>query len=592
MSAENVDPVLLAVLSNSLQGIVREMANGLLRSGRSSVLNSARDFSCSLLTAQNELLAAAEGIPVHVFGSGLLGRAMTQLHEDLSPGDAFLHNDPYNGNSHAADHAILVPIFLEGRHVLTAVAKAHQADCGNSLPTTYSPTAVDVYEEGALIFPCVRIQAAYTDVEDVIRMCRARIRVPDQWYGDYLAALGAVRLAERRIGELVERYGLTAFDAFVEEWFAYSERRMVAAIQGLPAQVLIGTTTHDAFPGIGPEGLELRAVITVEPARGAITVDLRDNPDNLANGLNLTEATATAAAVAGILGALPEQVPVNAGSFRRVAVMLREGCVVGIPRFPCSCSCSTTNMADRVQSAVLSAFADLGDGFGMAGGALGHPPYKGVISGLDPRTGKPFVNQLLLGAMGGPGAPHADGWPTYQRPVSDALVYMDSVEIDEQRYPLLVNERRLVMDTGGSGRRRGGQATQVTFMPRFGPITVSYSLDGRINPPRGVRGGHDAEPCWAWLEETDGSHVEAPAVASLTLGVGVRLTSRATGGAGYGDPLDREPARVLEDVLEQRISLRRAFEVYGVVLEEGHVDVSSTEHRRAVLRDTLRRDRR
>src|SRR5262249_2775147 len=106
------DPVLLSVLSNAFDGIVREMTNGLPRSARSSVINTARDFSCSVLTADNELLASAEGCPVHVFGSEPLGVAMRELHEDLAPGDAFLHNDPYRGNSHAADHAILVPIFV------------------------------------------------------------------------------------------------------------------------------------------------------------------------------------------------------------------------------------------------------------------------------------------------------------------------------------------------------------------------------------------------------------------------------------------------------------------------------------------------
>ena len=151
----------------------------------------ARDFSCSLVTADNQLLATAEGLPVHVIGSEFLAEAMTELHgDDLREGDAFLHNDPYLGNTHSADHAILVPVFFEGEHVFTAVAKAHQADCGNSLPTTYMPGADDVYEEGALNFPCVRVQRDYENVEDIIRMCRRRIRVPEQWYGDYLAALG------------------------------------------------------------------------------------------------------------------------------------------------------------------------------------------------------------------------------------------------------------------------------------------------------------------------------------------------------------------------------------------------------------------
>src|SRR5439155_8416826 len=115
---------------------VREMENTLLRTGRSAILNMARDFSCALITADNRLLASAEGLPVHVIGMEFLSQAMTDLHDDLREGDAYLHNDPYLGNTHPADHVILVPVFFEGRHVFTAAAKAHQADCGNSQPTT------------------------------------------------------------------------------------------------------------------------------------------------------------------------------------------------------------------------------------------------------------------------------------------------------------------------------------------------------------------------------------------------------------------------------------------------------------------------
>ncbi len=155
------DPVPLAVIANRLDSIVREMENTLLRTGRSAVLNMARDFSCALITADNRLLASAEGLPVHVIGMEFLAEAVTDLHDDLTEGDAFLHNDPYLGNTHPADHVILVPVFWEGRHVFTAAAKAHQADCGNAQPTTYMPYARDVYEEGSLIFPAVRVQRDY-----------------------------------------------------------------------------------------------------------------------------------------------------------------------------------------------------------------------------------------------------------------------------------------------------------------------------------------------------------------------------------------------------------------------------------------------
>ncbi|MFK0008204.1 hydantoinase B/oxoprolinase family protein [Paenarthrobacter sp. NPDC090520] len=571
------DPVKLSVLANAFDGIVREMTSGLLRSARSSVINTARDFSCAVLTADNQLLAAAEGVPVHVFGAGPLGEDMVELHKDIREGDAFLHNDPYMGNSHAADHVILVPIFIQGRHLFTAVTKAHQADCGNSLPTTFFATARDVYEEGALIFPCVRIQRDYTDIDDIIRMCRSRIRVPDQWYGDYLASVGASRIAERRIHELAEKFGVDDLVDFVDAWFDYSERLTASAIEKLPEYVLHGTSAHDPFPGTGPEGVQLQATLEVKPKQGKVVIDLRDNPDNLPNGLNLTKATATGAALAGILSGIPENLPSNAGTFRRVEVLLRDGCAVGVPKHPYSCSSGTTNLADRVVNIVQAAFSQIDDGYGTAEGAAGQAPAKSVISGTDERNGNPYVNQILVGGVGGPATPYVDGWPTYQRPVCGALLYHDSVEVDEQRYPILVHERTLVADSGGAGRQRGGLATRVTMEPRGESVTLTYGIEGKINPPKGVRGGHDgAEPA-AWVEDLKtGERREIPVVGRYDLQSGEKVVSITPGGGGYGDPLERDVLAVLDDYRESRVTLEAAAAHYGVVITDGAIDEAAT----------------
>lgn len=571
------DPVMLSVLANAFDGIVREMTNGLLRSARSSVINTARDFSCSILTAENELLASAEGCPVHVFGSEPLGEAMSELHRDIAPGDAFLHNDPYRGNSHAADHSILVPIFIDGVHRFTGVAKAHQADCGNAIPTTFSPTSRDVYEEGALIFPCVRIQRNYEDVADIIRMCQVRIRVPEQWYGDYLATLGAARIAERRVQDLVAKFGVETVSQFVKEWFDYSERLTTNLIQGMPPAHLSGSTRHDPFPGTDPDGIELSAEINIRPDEGKIVIDLRDNPDNQRNGLNLTRATATAAAIAGALSALPESIPTNAGTFRRFDVLLREGCVVGIPKFPYSCSSGTTNLADRVVSLVGAAFAQLGDEYGLAEGSVGQAPGKAVISGTDVRTDRPYVNQIIVGGTGGPATPFVDGWPTYQRPVAGALLYHDSIEVDEQRYPILITERALVPDSGGAGKLRGGPSTKVVLEPRFGTVAFAYALEGRLNPARGVREGKAGRPSGAWIEDlSNGEITEAPPIASLELQPGQRIISISAAGGGFGDPLERDVTAVLDDVLEGRVSAQAALDLYGVVIVADDVDEEAT----------------
>ena len=219
------DPVLLAVMANRMDAIVREMTSTVVLTACSSVIGMARDFSCSILTAENDILSAADGLPVHSFGGNLQGVKLKEYHgSDLREGDAFLNNDPYSGNSHAADHTFLVPVFHEGEHVFTTVVKCHQADCGNGLPTTYNAAARDIYNEGALIFPMVRVQRDFADSADFVRMCRRRIRVPDQWYGDYLSGLAAARAGERALGQFVAKFGIEQVRAFTKAWLEYSER--------------------------------------------------------------------------------------------------------------------------------------------------------------------------------------------------------------------------------------------------------------------------------------------------------------------------------------------------------------------------------
>ncbi len=584
------DPVATPILARRVEAIVREMSNALLRSARSSVIAAAKDFSCALLTHDDRLIAAADGLPVHVLGCHLQTRAMRALHPDLRDGDAFLHNDPYLGNTHAADHAILVPVFVDGRHMFTACAKAHQADIGNSQPTTYHAFARDVYEEGALIFPCVLVERDGAVNDDIVRMCERRIRVPEQWRGDFLALIGAARIGERRLKALCASHGAEAVAAFVEDWLDYSEQRMARAIAALPAASLVSESAHDPVEPILPDGIPVRVGIAVEPEAARITVDLRDNIDCVDCGLNQTEACCLAHVFTAVFNCLGDDVPRNEGAFRRVRVLMREGCVVGPPSFPHSCSVSTTNVAERLIYAIHSGFARLGEGRGLAEGSASMGGAMAVISGTDARRGgAPFVNQLFLGVGGGPAAPGADGWLTYCLPTAAGLVHLDSVELAEGRYPIAVESARIVAGSGGAGRWRGAPATEVVYGPTHGPVTLVIPSDGHHVAPRGVRGGADATPGRTVRIARDGRETVLPNFVQLTLGPGERLRAVEGGGAGYGDPLAREPARALRDVAEGWETPGRARDVYGVVLTappEGGplaVDLPATEALRRAL---------
>ncbi|MBS0612094.1 MAG: hydantoinase B/oxoprolinase family protein [Proteobacteria bacterium] len=590
---KTLDQVLIAVLANRLDSIVREMTNTLFRTGRSAILNTAKDFSCSIVTADDQLLSSADGLPIHVLGGGRQTASMREFHADLAAGDAFLHNDPYLGNTHTADHTILVPVFVDGAHLFTVAAKAHQADCGNSDPSTYMPFAKDVYQEGGLNFPCVRIQRDYRDVEDIIRMCRRRIRVPDVWYGDYLAALGAARIGERRLQELVQRYGADTIAAFVREWLDYSERRMEHAIRALPAGRLTAAGRHDQLPGL-PDGVPVKVVIEVKPREGIVEVDLRDNIDCVPVGVNLSQTCATAGALIGVLNCIDATVPRNEGSFRRIHILLRENCAVGIPRFPACTSMATSNVTNRLINATQRAFSMLGDGHGLAEGAASMGAGFGVVSGRDRRLGgAPYVNQMVIGNNGGPASSHCDGWVTYCMPDAAASVMVDSVEIIEQKYPLVIRSLRLVPDSGGAGRHRGGPAGEITYGPLHDPMTVAYFAEMHEEPPAGTHGGLPGSRSSVSKIGRDGSEEPLPPIGLVELQPGECIRGFEAGGGGYGDPLQRDPERVRHDVLEGWVSVGRARDIYGVALigsrEDGTLRVDSAGtavHRRALTSTT------
>jgi N-methylhydantoinase B len=580
-----LDGVRLAVLNHRFQAVVRKMANTLFRTARSGVINSAKDFSCCVLTADHELLAAAESLPIHVFtGPDLVARYMTECHPGLRAGDAFLHNDPYRGNSHAGDHSLLAPVIDgDGAHRFTIYVKAHMADIGNSQPTSMMMAATDVYHEGALIFPCVKVQRDYKHVDDVIRMCQRRIRVPSVWWGDYLGMLGALRIGEREILALGEELGWDVLAGYAADWFDYSEQRMISAIRALPAGSACVRGAHDPVPGAA-DGVMVQSRVEIRPDDATIAVDLTGSDDCVPSGVNLTEATARTAAMVGVFNSIDHTVPKNAGSFRRLEIRIRENCVAGIPRFPASCSTATTGVADRASNATQRAIAEIRDGIGMAEAAPFGPISTAVISGHDPRRdGEPFVNMLFF-VTGGAGAPHSDGWLTLNHVGNGGMMLRDSVEIDEQLYPIRIVENRILPDTEGPGRWRGTASNLVEYEPVGCEIDVVWAADGTCRPAAGARGGRPGSPHRARRRTSAGEETELPGHGIVRVRPGESIVSHSASGGGYGAPWEREPELVHEDVVEGWITPGRAQSVYGVVLDAGgEVDLPATARARRRL---------
>ena len=584
-----IEPFLFAVLARKFDYITREMTNTLLRSGRSGVVNTGHDFSCATVDYKHRGVSVADGSPCHIGASGLQTRILEELFaDDIHPGDCFINTCAYYGNTHNGDFTIFAPVFYEGERLFYTLTRAHQADIGAPIATSYLAFSKNIYEEGFQL-PCVRIQKDYKDIKDLIRMIRVKIRVPDQWYGDYLAQIGAVRIGEKRCIELCAKYGVDTIKTFLDEWQEYGEKRMIEEIKKFPKISLEGGVRHDPVPGISEEGIPIKVKIDIDPDEGYITVDLRDNIDNLPCGFNLSEATARSATLIGVLHNIPASVPHNEGAFSRVKILLREGSAVGIPKYPSSTGLATTDIADRLTTAIEATFAKLGPPYGIAEGSTSFVSAP-VISGTDWRhNDAPFINQLII-MGGGPGLYGHDGWIGYGVAQDNGVLHQDSIEINEQKYPIIFHKSELAIDAGGAGRWRGAPTLDVEIGTRKDPCVFMYYNDQHYFPAKGTLGGQNARPSdvFQYDKETE-EYKPLPQFGEIELQPGEKWLALNSTGGGYGNPLDRDPELVRWDVREEIVSAEKARSVYGVVLnteaEEYAVDWAETEKLRTQLKD-------
>ncbi|QHJ01726.1 hydantoinase B/oxoprolinase family protein [Xylophilus rhododendri] len=577
----------MLVLRRRFEATIREMANTLFRAGRSGVLNTAHDFSCSVTDAKLQTVSAAVGVPIHVGSIHLVPRAVVdKFGTDVHPGDCFANNSSYHGNTHCADLTLCSPVFVGGKLLFYSIARAHLADVGFPVPTTYGPDSRDYYQEG-LMLPCVRIQRDGRDVQEVIDICKANIRAPEQFYGDYLAILAAVRTGEKRLQAIAEAYGADAIVEFLDRYQAYGESMMADAIRGLPGGKVAREVRYDSDLPQYPQGIPVRASMEIDPAEGRLTIDLRDNVDNLPLGINMSEATVVGSCYSAVMSMIGKDVPRCSGAFRRIDILMREGAAVGKPRFPAATSAATTNLTHILTSHLQALFADFRADLGAAYSTIGQPASAPCISGEDSRKGgKSFYNQIILGFWSGPALHGHDGWLTFGSAGAQGMIAQSSVEVVEQQQPVLVEKLEIRIDSGGAGQWRGSPGSECIIRSRKDTLRLMATSAGRDHPPPGVLGGGHGGGNWAWKIDAEGQRSVLPVSMDTTIGPGEAMVSYGCGGGGFGAPSQRDPALVARDVQDGWVSHDAARAVYGVVLKDrqpGTVDMPATR----ALRDSL-----
>lgn len=592
--SKTVEPYLMSVLSSRLYSIGLEMTNTLMRTARSQLMSVCHDLSTAICDRNGKVIALAESIPVHCANMGLTVEPCFEHPEGIKRGDLFLNNSPYHGNTHHADYTFIAPVFCGDELMFFAVTKGHQADIGNTIPSTYVPSAKDMFLEGAIDWPCVKFQKDYKDVPDMIKIAMMRNRVPDLWYGDYLACLGSCRVGEKRLEALCEEYGNDVIKDFCDAYQKYGAKRMEEELKLLPEGHYTYDIKADAIEGVVPE-INIHIICDTKPKEGIIEFDLTENEDSMPCGLNMCEATVLASTVTGVLNRMPNDIPCNDGAMSRIKVKMREGCVIGKAKAPYSSSMATTNLADRLISGVQALMNQITDDKGMAEGGATQCPAVAVVSGTDWRkNGATYVNQIFCGMTGGPAVNGYDGWITYQYPVTGGAMNWNSTEVLEQQYPFKVIHEEVMMNSVGAGKYDSAPSCKFVMTPRHDPLVSAYSCDGIDNPPKGACGGLDGYKAAAWkynIAEGESSKVMLPPFAEPVIEVGEAIVSESSSGGGYGDPLERNPYLVAHRVREEWISKEFAEKIYGVVVDDSKEEYVPDIEATKVLREKMKEER-
>lgn len=547
------------ILRSYFLAAVREMVGVTVRAAYSSCFAEGRDFSCALFDRHGRMFAQEGGLAVHLGGLFDVVEAIEDAYPERAPGDVFIHNDPLDGGSHTADVAIAVPMFAGDSYLGMAVNRGHWIDVGGMAAGGWSGGYTHALQEG-LRLPPVRLFAAGRVNSEVKRIILANIRRPDESWGDLEAQLGSCRAAEARIVEVIDRYGVHAFEEAVEYLLDYSRRRLETAIASVPEGTYVGVDAmEDDGQGNGPFVLNAR----VSVGAGRIEVDLRDASPQGEGPVNCSWSVVKAGVYTALKCVLDPTMPLDSAITEFVALLAEEGTWVR-PRYPAPTFGSTGEPSNRVCEAVLNALATA-----MPERAVAYSYASGMnvtASGIDPRHGGEFV--LYHFGPGGCGArADNDGNSAFWHPMTSCR--NESMEVWERRYPVRFTRFSLREDSGGPGRFRGGLGYRKEFEV-LGPVRVNAFQDRHLSGAPGLAGGDPGAPN-ALLFELDGRWADAVShfgltspskISNVSLPAGAKIAICAGGGGGYGDPEQRSDALVARDLELGYVSAPAAEELH------------------------------
>jgi N-methylhydantoinase B len=588
-----VDPVTAEVIRGAMETVCFEMATYVSRTATTPILNQSNERNATILDAKGRLAALSVGIPQFMLTSTLPVRFALEFFgtDEFHEGDVFVGNDPYHGGGHLPDYNVFAPIFAldpvgadgerDRRMVLIASIQCHHGDTGGAVPGGYNVTAGDIWGEGAR-WPAVKVIDRGVERRDVLYAMQANNRLPD-YIGDLRAQIGAAQLAAKRLGEMLDRYGAATVEEAVDYMIDYAARRFREEVAAWPDGVYEGDAYVDHDP-LGNPDIHLHVKITVDG--DDLTIDYTGSDTRQEIQAWSTFGNTRGYTIGQIASMMDPEIPKNEGFFDQIELVVPKGCVLN-PH------------ADRpVSAGTHHPGADVGEVIAVA--MQGVLPEKAVpqtyktgiptiIVGVDPRTGQKFTDHSAEVYAGWCNAAKGmDAWGAQN--ASFGNLWKATAEINESLYPHVQWCRDYRTDSGGAGQWRGLCGSHYEKEVLVDAKVYTYVV-GMKYPMPGIAGGEPGEPNRMVIRYRSGDPFVVQHTADwVPIGTGERIMYDYGGGGGWGDPLDRDPSAVLDDVLDEYVSVERAERDYGVVLTGSledltlDVDLDATERLRSERR--------
>jgi N-methylhydantoinase B len=571
-----IDKILVSVLQRRFKSITEEMGLTLLRTTRSPILNEARDFVTGLYDAKGRMLEQTEYIPVLAFALQPVCQYLVEYFGDeIYPGDVILHNDVFTRGNQLADIAVFKPIFYRGELISWAACKGHQADVGGAVSGGYNPQAREIWQEGLRITP-VKIYEKGNFRKDVWDLIFSNIRysIVEE---DIRAEMGGCVVGERGILSLFERYGRDVLRSHIEHLFNSTEKMMRSEIEAIPD----GTYEAESFVYYDGfhEGSKFKIRLTITVKGSDISFNYTGTDPQTEGFVNAPYGASVSAIILTFLMLVNPDMPHNDGMIRPIHIDIPEGTFLNV-KFP-GASTFGNSITGPHADAILKALSKAIPERVTAGW---NRMLAFAISGRDPRKGVPYVDILFNALKGGSGATYGvDGYDHIGLINCAGGILAQDPEMFELTDPHVLIKHEYVTDSGGAGRWRGGLGVETMFRIYGEEITGVTFGDGVEEEARafGLFGGKEGSLNKMEFIYPDGQ-IYYPKSKEIIKGIppGTLFHEIAGGGGGYGDPLQRPVEKVLKDVQNGFVSIEKAKEDYGVVVDPLTYQVDEEETRR------------